>query len=539
MSTTERALTVDKLLFSILKKKGPRFMNRYKTLVVSVTLFILVCPAVVFCQNDNATTPEDCLVLVTSSTPFGKFAGNGFVIGDGSLAITAHHIVYEESKLGRHRMPGLVTVLSPYLGEVCSVEILAADEQLNVAIVKLPWRGHPAIKIADSNSVPLAERVEIIGMPETLSAIGTDANEPISDGASVQHKTLPIDYVGVRRAVPRLISLLGGDQLGDKWSGSPMLLPETSDAVGCFVRLSIAKGNIVSARGPAMEQVKRLLNQKSQAEALRPADKILNRPDDNMKVFSSFLKAYRLYTSRDFDAASEKASEIIRLRPKSVYMHAFAASIAEKQDKNEQAEKYYQKALELDPNAIASRILYAQFLSTKDTQKALGILQGIWDRESARPFAAMLIFNILSGRGEYKDCSKFMEEALRVNRNNAYLWVDLCACQAKLGNMNDAIDSLTKAVALIPERGPFRGQLAHFLQQSGRLDEAEKHFRELLKIEPNNPVVHLWLARFLAENRPEAKDEALKEAQIALELPQQGGLTKEIIEKFISDLKSQ
>ncbi len=530
---------MDKLLFAMSKKKGPRFMNRYKTLTVSVILLVLVFPAGVFCQNDNATTVEDCLVLVMASTPFGKFAGNGFVIGDGTLAITAHHIVYEESDLGRHRMPGLVTVLSPYLGEVCSVEIVAADEQLDVAVVKLPWRGHPAIKIADNNSVPLIERVEIIGMPETLGAVETDANEPIGDSAGVQHKTLPVDYVGVRRAVPRLISLLGGDQLGDEWSGSPMLLPETSDAVGCFVRLSIAKGNIVSARGPAMEQVRRLLNQKGQAEALRPADKMLTKPDDNMKVFSSFLEAYRLYTSHDFDRAFDKASEIILLRPRSVYMHAFAASIAEKQDKNEQAEKYYQKALELDPNAIASRILYAQFLSAKDTQKAFGILQGIWDRESARPFAALLIFNILSGRGEYQNCSKFMEEALRVNRNNAYLWADLFACQLKLGNVNDAIDSLTKAVALIPERGPFRGQLAHLLQQYGRLDEAEKHFRELLKIEPNNPVVHLWLARFLSENRPEAKDEALKEAQIALELPQQGGLTKEIIEKFISDLNSQ
>ena len=49
----------------------------------------------------------------------------------------------------------------------------------------------------------------------------------------------------------------------------------------------------------------------------------------------------------------------------------------------------------------------------------------------------------------------------------------------------------------------------------------------------------MWLARFLANHRPGAKEEALKEAQIALELPARGGLSKQVIEEFISDLQSQ
>jgi predicted Zn-dependent protease len=77
------------------------------------------------------------------------------------------------------------------------------------------------------------------------------------------------------------------------------------------------------------------------------------------------------------------------------------------------------------------------------------------------------------------------------------------------------------------------------LEQTGRFDEAEKHFRELLKIEPDNPVVHVWLARFLAEHRPEAKNEALKEARIALDLPPGKGLPKQRIEQIIHELESQ
>ena len=63
--------------------------------------------------------------------------------------------------------------------------------------------------------------------------------------------------------------------------------------------------------------------------------------------------------------------------------------------------------------------------------------------------------------------------------------------------------------------------------------------RELLIVEPNNPVLHLWLARFLGKHRPEAKEEAMKEAQIALKLPRRKDLPKEKIEQIIRELQSE
>jgi len=79
--------------------------------------------------------------------------------------------------------------------------------------------------------------------------------------------------------------------------------------------------------------------------------------------------------------------------------------------------------------------------------------------------------------------------------------------------------------------------LARLLENVGKLDEAEKHFRELLKIEPNNPVVHFWLAEFLSKHRPQAKDEALKEAKTALELSPRKSLPKQKIEQLIQELQ--
>lgn len=91
---------------------------------------------------------------------------------------------------------------------------------------------------------------------------------------------------------------------------------------------------------------------------------------------------------------------------------------------------------------------------------------------------------------------------------------------------------------LLADKGPLRGQLAQLLEKQGRVNDAERHFRKPLEIEPDNPVVHFWLAQFLARHRPAANEEALKEAQIALELPVRKSLSRQVIEELISGLRS-
>jgi trypsin-like peptidase len=236
------------------------------------------------------------------------------VIGDGTLIVTAHHIVFEVSEKGQHKMAGLVSVVSPYLGEVTDAEIIAADSELDLVVLKVPWKDHPALNLATEEEIFSAERTTIIGMPDIIRCLDPDSEHPLSEDCDVNRANTFVDFVAVRQHKPLFIELTKVIGLGHGWSGSPMLLPE---------------------------------------------------------------------------------------------------------------------------------------------------------------------------------------------------------------------------------KGPFRGTLAHTLEKTGDLTEAEKHFRELLNIEPNNPVVHMWLAKFLAKYRPHAKKEALKEAQTALTLPAKRGLPRQVIEQFISNLKSQ
>jgi tetratricopeptide (TPR) repeat protein len=514
-------------------------MNKLKN-VILITILLEFCYGIVLLgETSTSVEPRDTLVLVIMRSFMGRRAGNGFVIGDGTLVVTAHHLVIEESEKGLHEMNGLVFVASPYLGDACEAKIVTADKELDLAVLEIPWKGHPALRLVDDPGLLSAERLVVTGIPETIRSIGPSAHEPPLESLDGQTEDLAVDFIAVRRQIPRFISLSGIGQLGDGWSGSPMLLPDSALAAGCFTALYTERGERIGGRGPAVTQVRRLLKQSDWEQSLMPSDSYLSRYEDGMDAFILLAQAYHHFVNDQYGWASDRIENFIRLRPESSFGYTQSATIAEKQGRFDLAEQHHRKALELNPEGMGSRFYYAQFLSSRRPDKALEIFQRIWHVDELKPAVALLMFNILAERDQFQRAREFLNEALKLSPKNAYLWMCLGGCQLKSDKLDEAIAHYTKAVGLLPERGPFRGRLAHLLEKAGRLDEAEKHFRELLKIESNNPVVHVWLARFLTKHRPEATEEALKEAQIALELPPKRGLPKQEIEQIIQELQSQ
>ncbi len=507
-------------------------MNKLKTPVFAAILLVFYSRSFLFAETSASVKPQNALVMVNMRSVMGRRAGNGFATGDGTLVVTAYHLVFEESKQGRHKMAGLVSVISPYLGDGCEAEIIAANDKLDLAILKIPWKGHPALRLADESGLLSIERVVVIGMPGTIRGIGKGSDEFLPEHFDMQRENLTVDFVAVRRKIPRFISFSEIGQLGHGWSGSPMLLPDSTIVAGCFTELHRSKqGDMerLSATGPAVTQVRHLLKQSCWEKSLIPSDLVLSRPEDGIDAFVLFAQAYNCLMNDKYESASDSIEKFIGLRPESYLGYALAANNAEKNKKFDIAEQYYQKALKLNPEGTALKILYAQFLSDHQPDRALELCQDIWKYDKFKPHISLSMFNILSERGEYQRCAALLSEAVKVNPENAYLWLNLGGCHFYLGKQDDAIANSTALVI-------FRGQLARLLENVGQLDEAEKHFRELLNIEPDNPVVHFWLAEFLSKHRPQAKDEALKEAQTALELPSRKGMPKQKIEQLIQDL---
>jgi len=517
-------------------------MNKLKTLVFAVIMLVVCCRAVLLAETSVLIKPQDALVMVNMRSIMGRRAGNGFVTGDGTLVVTAHHLVFEQSERGRHKMAGLVSVISPYLGDGCEAEIIAANKKLDLAVLKIPWKGHPALKLVDESGLLSIERVVILGMPGIISSPGTGFHEPPLQSFEVQRENLTVDFVAVRRQIPRFISLSEVGKLGQGWSGSPMLLPDSAIVAGCFTTLHRAAREglkRVSATGPAVTQVRHLLEGDHWEKSLIPSNSTVSRPEDGIDAFLLYTQALRYFMNDDYESASNSIKKFIDLRPESHIGYALAANNANRNKKYDVAEQCYQKALKFNPEGTTLKALYAQFLSDHQPDRALEILQGIWQLGKLKHTVALLMFNILSERGEYQRCAVLLSEVVKIHPENAYLWLNLGGCYYHLGKHDEAIAHMTKAVELLPERGPFRGQLARLLEVVGKLDEAEKHFRELLNIEPDNPVVHFWLAEFLGKHRPQAREEALKVAQNALALPSRKSMPKQKIKQLIQELRSK
>ncbi|MGD8501367.1 MAG: serine protease, partial [Phycisphaerales bacterium] len=247
-------------------------MNKLKNVVLVTILLMVCCQVFLLAETSTLVEPNDALALVIMRSFVGRRAGSGFVIGNGTLVVTAHHLVFEKSERGRHKMSGLVFIASPYLGDACEAKIIAADEELDLAVLEISWKGHPALRLVDEPSLLSAERLVVTGIPETIRSIGPSAHEPLLESLNGQTQELGINFVAVRQKIPLFISLSKTGQLGDGWSGSPMLLPDSAIAAGCFTSLHTARGELTGGRGPAATQVRRLLKQSGREQSLMPRD---------------------------------------------------------------------------------------------------------------------------------------------------------------------------------------------------------------------------------------------------------------------------
>lgn len=510
-------------------------------LVTILLLMMLAGSAAASASTD--VRPQDTLVVIVSRSFVGMGAGNGFVVGDGTLVLTNDHVVVEKSSEGEHRVEALVSVFSPYLGRVCDARVLATDERLDLAVLEVPWKGHPALNLANADAITSARSARVMALPAVVQRVDVwDAGASPVEEFKADAEELPVGFIGARRGDPRVVMLAGTGRLRPGWSGSPMVLPDTGTAIGCFASIdSTVRGSQVlrrDARGPAVCQVAQLLGDGWSERLVRSSQVRLDSPEDAHEACSLALRASALMRPDGYESVLELIRAFLELRPDSVFGHRVLAYASEKLGHTDAARESYERALELDPNSFSVQLLYAQFLADNGEQeRAWQVLEPLAGSGRSNDLVTIALVNILSEQRRFDRCLQILENAVKVSPRNGYLWQQMAACRLQLRGPQATIGPLTRVVELLPETGSFRGTLARLLETAGVLDEAEEHYRELLKIEPENPVVYYWLARFLAGHRPQARREALAVAEKALDLPPHPSLPREKIEELIGEIR--
>jgi len=318
---------------------------------------------------------EDTLALLVSQVGNNVAAGNGFIIGDGTLLVTNQHQVDEFYGIGKVQTDSFVMVLSPYLGEACNVEIICADAELDLAVLRVPWRGHPALSLADDQMVLSAEQIEFIGMLPLLSELGSLTKESVGKSLGMQYEKLPVDFVAARNSVPQFVSLMGAGKVGHGWSGCPMLLPDKLVAAGTFMGFRfnvIGKSKeLKGAEGPTSAQIRYLIRKAGLKSSVNPPAVFSARPNDALDAFVLFVRAFWNSMGFEYRQGLADAQKLISLRPKSSLAHRIAARAAARENKCHLAEDFDRKAANLDPNGMNVRVLDSECLMRVENKEKI------------------------------------------------------------------------------------------------------------------------------------------------------------------------
>ena len=458
-----------------------------------------------------------------------KWPRTAFVIGDGSLILTAAHCVADFDEQARQAVSPDIVVISPYYGDIFEFEILAVDKEADVAILKASWPGHPALSLANEAQLEAAKEILIAGFAqqEVIEA-------PYEFARQINMEKLPVLEINGDKPNQAIV-LKGTKFVVPGWSGSAMVLPENGKVVGILGQLNKGFGSVEfnlfgltiyrkknvlihrNAQGCSIKSINALLKKHSldSAAARRPPE--LDTIENAHQGFSLAMDYVQMYWNNDFNHSVTTAQELVDLRPESVQVRLFLAESAyqlytldsSRKELPEIAESNFEEALRLDPDNAHAHTLYGNFLMNckKDYQEALTQTEAALgiepDNELALVNEVFLLIKI--------DPVKAEKPALHLidkDPNNPHFWYQYSSSLTALERHEEALHAAQKAVELNPD-GLYRGRLAQTLEKSGRLDEAQKYFKQMTA---DCGCQHCWFtyARFLIDHHPNKLDEAEK-----------------------------
>ncbi len=465
-----------------------------------------------------------------------KWTRVAFAIGDGTLLLTAAHCVDDLEQTSRQPVSTDIVVISPYYGDVFGFEIVAVDQEADLAILKAPWPAHPALALASEEELAAAKEILIVSCPQANRQIGRD----------VRTELLPVletDEGELNRAV----QLKGTQQVAKGWSGSALLIPGTGQVAGVvtqlrtrtFRRAVFWRSTRRDALGCGVDSIHALLRENGlESVAARRPPKLEAVPDAE-RGFLLAMDYFKALIDGEQARLIESAQELARLRPDSVQAHLLAALAAtvRAQDPNapraeffDLAQSSYEKALEAGPNNAHARAVYGNFLMRQGQ-----IPEALAQSEAALaidPNDRLALLNRLSLL-PWAQTKETAERLIRIDPNDPYYWFYYSSSLLHLNERQEALEAAQKAVDLDPN-GLFYGGLAGVLAALGRLDEAETYY-ELMTERCACQSCWYHYAQFLVKHRPDNLDGA----QHALDTAESKARTHRVSEKDMNTLKLQ
>jgi TolB-like protein/cytochrome c-type biogenesis protein CcmH/NrfG len=173
-----------------------------------------------------------------------------------------------------------------------------------------------------------------------------------------------------------------------------------------------------------------------------------------------------------------------------------------------EAEEFFRKAIELDPQFALAHVGLADVLNMQILYSGAAPVAALTEADKSVAEALRLQPDLSEAwasaggnafsRRAYDDAETKFRRAIEINPNNATArhWYSLLLRDT--GRLDEALEQIERAIALDPMSPVMRNVLGHSLEAQGRFRDAEDAFRKAMTIDPLLPGSYSWLAALTA-----------------------------------------
>lgn len=435
-----------------------------------------------------------------------------FVVGDGSWVLTTRDAVTEKIGEGTDHTIRYPVFISAYTGEAHQCELVAQDKELNLALLKLPISGLPAVPLAQGSEFskaaygtmgqlmsgdPIGNKwpTEVYGIARQkdgenykLVVQEWDADKVFVTEIGKYHWVFLID-VNPSTSVPNGSMIIHNSSVVGIYLNRLVLL--NGDAKQVFGRCAIST---VIARWLGDHGV-------PTDTLYTPPAATVSRGDGAEQVFQLQAKAYSLIGAGRADLALDSATAVSKLRPNDAHVKMILGVAMMGAGKFDEALKAYDEAAKIDPKLPALRTNRALALialdKRGDAEKEL--LAAAEEAPSdVRPISALADFYT----ADEKTLDKAMTYAKKVTamapESPAALLL-LARVEKRQKDYQESINTIGQALKMANDWGEAWFALGSTYEEAGDKTNAERAYRKLVEKQPKNPDSLLTLASFLVD----------------------------------------
>jgi tetratricopeptide (TPR) repeat protein len=279
----------------------------------------------------------------------------------------------------------------------------------------------------------------------------------------------------------------------EEWREAVKLEPRLTDAQLALAQIALAKNDLDSLRGAA--------------DAI-----ILNLPSDPRGYI---LRAEAESRSNQNGAAEADFNKAIQIAPKSSLGYSALGGWLFKSGKLQAAQKYYELALDRDPNqAGALNGLVAVFLNLNQSAKAQKRVQQQVEKVPNNDAFLALLGGLQAANKDFAGADESLQKAVLLNGNNIGAVLLLSNIERAQGSIDKALATAYRSIEQNPKSAAANFLAGSLEDSRGEWQKAEALYQQALQVEPNYAPAANNLAYGMLEHH-ENSDVALSWAQIA------------------------